>query len=274
MTTFNLNASTTRYEPETAFWLAKAAQLAYEDEPSIKAQAEAWGFDRVRFFSKRETQAFTMGNDRAIVTAFRGTEKDKIIDWMTDIDIELIPAPGGRVHAGFFRALTYVYPELRAAIAEFQTQGQSLWFTGHSLGGSLATLAVAKLRFEEDKPIYGLYTFGQARTGDREFERNFNLDFKSRTFRFVNNNDVIPRVPPRSLGYSHVGTFLYFDTDGNLHGDIAWWYRLLDGISGRIDDFLKPGADGIKDHDLGRYIAHLEKNLNLDRKLLLELRSI
>ena len=98
MITFNLNAYTTRYEPQTAFWLAKAAMLAYEEEPAIRAQAEAWGFDRMRFFSRRETQAFIMGNNRAIAIAFRGTEQDKIIDWMTDIDIELIPVTGGKVH--------------------------------------------------------------------------------------------------------------------------------------------------------------------------------
>ena len=37
-----------------------------------------------------------------------------------------------------------------------------------------------------------------------------------------------------------VGTFLYFDADGKTHSDVSWWYRLLDSVKGRIDDFLKP----------------------------------
>jgi triacylglycerol lipase len=142
-----------------------------------------------------------------------------------------------------------------------------LWFTGHSLGAALATLAVAKLRYEEDKPVYGLYTFGQPRTGDRNFERTFNQDFKPRAFRFVNNNDVVPRVPPRELRYSHVGTFLCFDADGKLHSDISWWYRLLDSIKGNIEDFLKPGTDGIRDHAMNNYLHNLEKNLGVQPAL-------
>jgi triacylglycerol lipase len=123
-------------------------------------------------------------------------------------------------------------------------------------------LAVATLRQSEDKPVYGLYTFGQPRVGDRNFERTFNLDCKPRAFRFVNNNDVVPRVPPRELGYSHVGTFLYFDTEGTVQSDPSWWYRLLDSFKGRIEDFLKPGTDGSKDHSMARYLANLEKNVN------------
>ena len=35
-------------------------------------------------------------------------------------------------------------------------------------------------------------------------------------FRFVNNNDVVPRVPLRSTGYADAGYFLYFDKKGVL----------------------------------------------------------
>jgi triacylglycerol lipase len=122
------------------------------------------------------------------------------------------------------------------------------------LGGALATLAVAKLRYENDKPIYGLYTFGQPRAGNRDFERTF-------------NNDVVPRIPLRLMKYSHVGTFIFFDQDGNIHSDMGWWYRLLDNFTGRIEDFLKPGTDGIKDHDMAKYVANLEKNISIYPKL-------
>lgn len=135
------------------------------------------------------------------------------------------------------------------------------------MGGALATLAVAKLRYENDKPIYGLYTFGQPRAGNRDFERTFNSDFKTRAFRFVNNNDVVPRIPLRLMKYSHVGTFIFFDQDGNIHSDMGWWYRLLDNFTGRIEDFLKPGTDGIKDHDMAKYVANLEKNISIYPKL-------
>lgn len=53
----------------------------------------------------------------------------------------------------------------------------------------------------------GLYTFGQPRTGDREFARKPDADFEQQTFRYVNNNDIVTRVPFRAMNYSHVGLF-------------------------------------------------------------------
>jgi triacylglycerol lipase len=263
MTNFSFKPDTTRYEPQNALWLGKAAQLAYEGKATIESTTATWGFNKCQFFDKRETQAYAIANDKTIVVAFRGTEPTKLQDWMTDADLDFVDGMGGKVHEGFSRALTYVYQDILDTIVEFQTNGQSLWFTGHSLGGALATLAVAKLRYENDKPIYGLYTFGQPRAGNRDYERTFNNDFKSRAFRFVNNNDVVPRIPLRLMKYSHVGTFVFFDRDGNIHSDMSWWYRLLDTFTGRIEDFLKPGTDGIKDHDMAKYVANLEKNIDI-----------
>lgn len=156
-----------------------------------------------------------------------------------------------------------VWEELLETIKEFQDQGQSLWFTGHSLGAALANITVAKLIDDLDKPVYGLYTFGQPRVGNRTFARNFNIEFKSRYFRFVNNNDVVTRIPLRSMSYSHAGNFLYFDTDKVLHSDLHWWYVFVDNIGGVMEDFGKIGLDNIKDHDMSDYIAGLEKNKTL-----------
>jgi len=66
------------------------------------------------------------------------------------------------------------------------------------------------------------------------------------------------------MNFSHVGTFLYFDKDGKLDDDLSCWYRLLDRVEGRIEDLGKPGTDGIKDHDMNKYLKWLEKNKNVD----------
>src|SRR5262249_8900617 len=174
-----------------------------------------WGFDRFQFFDRNGTQCYLAGNAKMVVAAFRGTQPHMLKDWLTDGDTCFCGQSFGRVHQGFERGLEEVRNEVTAAIAQFQDAGQSLWFTGHSLGAALATLAVAHLRAPpSDKPVYGLYTYGQPRVGDRDFEQRFNTDFKPRAFRFVNNNDLVTRIPSRVAGLSHGGKVLYFDPKG------------------------------------------------------------
>jgi len=261
--TFTFNPDTTKYDPGNAYWLGKAARLAYSDSADVQSTTAGWGFDRFRFFDRNETQCYVAGNAKMIVAAFRGTQPQLLKDWLTDGDTCFCGQSFGRVHQGFERGLEQVWGEVSATLAQFQDNGQSLWFTGHSLGAALATLAVAHLRAPpSDKPVYGLYTYGQPRVGDREFEQHFNTDFKARAFRFVNNNDLVTRVPARVGGFSHVGTFLYFDSKGALHDDMGFWYRFLDRVEGSIDNLGHLTPDQISDHDMEQgYLANLARNI-------------
>jgi triacylglycerol lipase len=152
-----------------------------------------------------------------------------------------------------------------------------------ALGAALATLAVAKLRLERDEAVNGLYNFGQPRAGDAEFARVFDLDFAPQTFRYVNDQDIVPRVPLRLMQYSHVGTFRYFDENGTQQDDADWWDivtnrirepiealipALLPVTRGRIpaflanvDDRLRPHVEAIEDHSMDQYLANLETAL-------------
>lgn len=250
---------TARYLGENAVALGNGALLAYADAGTCATSASAWGFARAHFIDRRETQCLVMGNAAAVVVAFRGTEPAKLQDWMSDLDTRQVAGPFGQVHDGFWRALSYVWDELTACVAEYQDQGQSLWVTGHSLGAALATLACARWR-EADKPVHGLYTFGSPRVGDRVFERTFDQDFGARTFRFVNNGDLVTRVPPRALGFSHVGTFAYFDDQGRLQTDPGWWDRFLNRVQADVADLGKLGLADIKEHSMERYLALCEAN--------------
>ncbi len=50
-----------------------------------------------------------------------------------------------------------------------------------------------------------VYTFGQPRVGDRNFARLYNRFHGKQTFRVVNDQDIVPRVPGVLLGYRHCG---------------------------------------------------------------------
>jgi triacylglycerol lipase len=156
MAAFTFNPQTTEYQLQHAYWLGKAASLAYQDEAVIRAETAQWGFDRCQCFCSKhqppflidDTQAYTIANDQMIITAFRGTTPTMICDWLTDANAPSVPGHKGLVHLGFNLALGSVYPEIREKIKEFRTNNQTLWFTGHSLGGALAMLAAARMYFE------------------------------------------------------------------------------------------------------------------------------
>ena len=263
MSKSNFFPHTAKYHGSNALLLAKASLIAYKPEKEIENETQNWGCTKLLFFSRNGTQAFITSNDDLLILAFRGTEQ-KLEDWMTDADMNLTDGPGGKVHDGFHRALKNVWLDIRKALDEFRGNGQSIWITGHSLGAALATLAAATLGDDkEDIPVNGIYTFGQPRVGDRTFARNYNQDFSQIAFRFVNNNDVVTRVPPRTFGYRHVGRFLYIDSNDHLQDDIHWWNHFLDRLRGRREDFGKLGTDGIKDHSMKGYVEKLEKADNM-----------
>ncbi|MEV0697075.1 lipase family protein [Saccharopolyspora sp. NPDC050389] len=271
MAVLEFDHEVTDYRLQHAYWLARAAKLAYDDEATIREATKEWGFDRCEYFHAEldgsfpieDTQAFAAGSDKMVVVAFRGTEPKKIKDWLTDTNTLAARGPAGKghVHTGFSRALDSIYPQVRDAVQRFRDNGQSLWFTGHSLGGALAMLASARIFFEDPRLLPdGVYTFGQPRTCDRLLVGPYNEALAERVFRFVNNNDVVPQLPPEPV-FHHVDDVRYFDSSGKLHKKITFTAGLTDKFKGFTSDVFAPAADGIRDHMIDRYLELIQKNL-------------
>lgn len=262
----------TDYNLKRAYWLALASELAYKDEATIEDQARQWGFDTVRHhetrftppFPLQDTQAYTMVSDDMIVTAFRGTEPQQIKDWLSDATTppRRGPAGTGYVHDGFGEALESIWPDVKDTHAELRTNGQTVWFTGHSLGGALAMLAGARMYLEEPRlAADGVYTYGQPRTCDAKLAKAYNKGFKDRMYRFVNNNDIVPQMPPEPA-YTHVETLRYIDSRGEVHEAMPVVSGLFDRAAGLTADPLAPGSDGLRDHFMRSYLTALEKNIS------------
>jgi triacylglycerol lipase len=265
MTTLSFDHDSIKYSPNNALALAYCAKWAYLDAPMAKAevskQLQTSKFQFVDIKSSG-TQAFVAGDSHKIIVSFRGTEPSKLQDILSDIKLVQVYHALGNVHGGFIRSLDSAWREIITIIRQFQDNNQTIWFTGHSLGAALATLGVAKM-LESAYPVSGLYNFGQPRVGDKKFADTMNKEMAKRYFRFVNNNDVVPRVPPRvPLGYADCGYFMYLDKSQVLHDDLSIWKRLLDGVHGRIEALGEKGTDGINDHNMDAYIAGVAKNMN------------
>lgn len=238
-----------------AYALAMAAEAAYRPAAKVHSLVtHDWGFDHFDFFDICDTQAFLAADRDTLIVSFRGTEGSEMADWLTDADMTLVDGPlDARVHEGFYAALADVWQVLQHEVQRLDPHlKMTLWITGHSLGGALASLAAARW-IERGRPVHGVYTFGQPRVGDAKFARNFNFEMKSTAFRFVNNNDLVSRVPPRALGYSHVGLCKYFTDGGSFEEDYSWWQTFLDRWTFRWEDFFDGEWEAAADHSMTNY---------------------
>lgn len=171
------------------------------------------GFTAAGFFESqgkpqgRGTHCFVaVRNDQQLaVAAFRGTDKDDPSDLADDGNaLKISWERGGKVHAGFAGALADVRPALETAL---QGINGRMLFTGHSLGAALATL-LASLRTPD-----ALYTFGSPLVGDQDF---VNTLTKVKNFRYVDCCDIVTRIPPKGLGYVHLGEPYYIAQDRSI----------------------------------------------------------
>ncbi|MFJ6671834.1 hypothetical protein ACIQMJ_12065 [Actinosynnema sp. NPDC091369] len=154
-----------------------------------------------------------------------------------------------------------MFPSVLSAIEELHDGEQTIWFTGHSLGGAPAMPAAAWLHFEDPElSAQGVYTFGQPRTCDDALARAYDEALRGRTFRVVNNNDVVAQVPPEPV-FRHVKSLRYIDSGGKVHESVPAVSELLDRGKGLTADPFAPAGDGIRDHSMKAYVAAPEKNL-------------
>lgn len=236
------------------FLSAMASKLSYENRAFIRKIVEdQWKMDLVGVYDfrneyqkKNTTQAIIIHdknvNPGMIIVAFRGTEPFNSDDWCTDFDISWHKFQNmGKVHSGFMKALglqndeswppniaddtdnPVAYYTIREVLRKKFQQSNDTKFivTGHSLGGALAVLFPAVLSLHNETSILerleAIYTFGQPRVGNKNFGNYMRKQFKqygTRYYRFVYNNDIVPRLPYENttLLFRHFGECLYYDS--------------------------------------------------------------
>lgn len=199
----------TQFTWRTALSLAMASNLAYSPRGIVESTATAWGLSGCRFIEAADTQCFVASTPEVALVAFRGTES--VRDWLADLNALRVTRPYGRVHRGFYHAFNDVRSLIESMLSG--PASRRIVLTGHSLGGALATVAAAEWFSAGDFQPATIYTYGQPRVGDNSFRNFLNLKIGERFSRFVNDDDIVPRVPP---GFRHVGKVFHFDEDGNL----------------------------------------------------------
>lgn len=270
------------FRPGNAWWLAELSRLIYRQEEGETGRV-ATGFGRNHFLGAhglRETCFVNrQGTQYALIESlvadkpfavlvFRGSSQP--LNWLTDIN--LMPSrwpPDGLVHQGFKAAFDRIWPELEARLKSVDgvIAGRTfLYYTGHSLGAALATMAAVRR-----KP-HGLYTFGSPRIGNAAFAATLNCP----AFRLVNNRDCVSGLPPAlgPLPFRHTGTLYYITHDSCLLAEPS---RERVAADRRQPDFWRrrpaePRFFGppqcMADHAPVNYVAHLERVLAAARDTL------
>lgn len=229
--------------------MAELSMIAYNDEAEARRAFELIGLPDVSFYDRDGSQAYRARNDRDCVIACRGTQPNEWNDIRADANAASVLAETtGRVHRGFKREVDDLWPMLETALEE---NDEPLWFCGHSLGGAMATICAGRciLSHIESNPTE-LYTFGSPRVGNKRYV-NF---VKLKHYRFVNNNDIVTRVPPAWLGYRHNGAEVYLDHEGKIR-KLGRASRRRDQLTGFLQSLLRWRIDHFDDHSIHRYIT-------------------
>lgn len=202
-------------------------------------------------------------NDDGIIVAFRGTippvsgipipkQLPALMDWIQDIFFskpEAVAGLPGKVHTGFYDAVAELWAGIGKAVESLQNSKKStpVFFTGHSKGGPMASIAAMKAKDVAGLCPLKIYTFASARPGDVDFAAGYDAAFSQTSYE--NYLDIVPFAPPsedivkmfamipligelfkeaEDWDYASVGKRLYIKEDGKVMSDSS----VLDDIRG------------------------------------------
>ncbi|MDF2670936.1 MAG: lipase, partial [Paenibacillus sp.] len=188
---------------QTAIFLAAVCGQAYcqFDNPDgtflVPAKYDAVSvFKGLSFDEVSEWFGFILESKEKIIVAFRGTSTTA--DWISNSIARQekfkYVRDAGWTHSGFTRIYTSIRPQIRSVLKELPDH-KTLYVTGHSLGGALASLCA--LDSAVNTPFHNprLYTYGSPRVGDPAFVKALGRTIAC-SHRVANPYDLVPHLPP------------------------------------------------------------------------------
>lgn len=230
---------------------AELSMISYLSLDEAEIIATKLGFTNTTLFDHDGSQAYSFSNDVDIVIACRGTEPDEWNDLKADINaVQAVAETVGKVHRGFKKEVDDLWPVLEEMLKD---NTKKLWFTGHSLGGAMATICAGRCFLSAISSMpQQIQTFGSPRVGDTRYINHVKVDY----LRWVNNNDIVTRSPPVWMGYRHTGTEMYLNSEGKL-AQLSMLHRKKDMWKGFIGGLKKKEIDHFSDHSIIRYVKYI-----------------
>jgi triacylglycerol lipase len=244
---------------------AELSNLSYKSRAYAGRLAFQIGFPEIRYYDRDGAQAYIFANRHDAVVTCRGTEPHDWNDLRADLDLTTTVAEtAGWVHRGFKREVDDLWPRLEQALVN---NTRTLWFAGHSLGGAMAAICAGRCRLSYIKSNpRALFTYGSPRIGSRRYVNYVQIE----AYRWVNNNDIVTRVPPGWLGFCHKGQEVYLNAYGQIRR-LCPWQRTKDRWRGFFRGLRERRFDHFSDHSIGQYIEHIYSAVQEEERFILPL---
>jgi len=263
-----ITPSLNSFDIKNAYWLSWLSIQAYRQGEDALEQLAKVGFTNVDLINEQKSgfQAFVGSNINYAIVSFAGTSD--WVDYLTDLTFaskpETMRGIPGQVHIGFLNVLERSWPRILELVNKHASGGKPIILTGQSMGGAQAVISATRLA-QLGLPVDSIYVFAVPRMGDETYANFVEKLFPNRIWRFVNNEDLVPRLPPppiaadafsrvfpggsqeavksvfEALRYKHVGKLLIQDGKGGLsvprtydeQEDVAYWEMVFNRTQGR-----------------------------------------
>ncbi|MEO0531237.1 MAG: lipase family protein [Planctomycetota bacterium] len=244
---------------EKSLLFAELSRASYFPRTVAGQLAEDIGLPETRFYDRDGAQAYVFGNETDAVVCCRGTEPHEWNDIRADLDaVWDVAETVGRVHRGFKREVDDLWPRLEQALVSNE---RILWFAGHSLGGAMTAICAGRCFLSHIKSApEAVFTYGSPRVGNKRYVNHVKLAY----YRWVNNNDIVPRVPPNFLGYRHAGHEIYLNRLGRV-SNVGGYLKMRDRWWGFVRTLKRWRVDHFSDHLMGEYINAIEQAVKQER---------
>ena len=241
---------------EKSLFFAKLSALAYGNKKEVTKKAKEIGFTTIEFYELDGAQAYRFMNSNDLVIACRGTQPNEFNDIKADLKaVPVVSETVSRVHMGFKKEVDELWPMVKEDLVRKANSDKEVWFTGHSLGAAMTTIMASRCFHDSAVPNpEEVYTYGSPRVGWKKYCDSLGCIHH----RWVNNNDIVTRVPLAIMGYTHHGTEHYMNAYGDVR-KMSGWQRTKDRWRGMWMGIKKGSIDNFSDHSMVNYIANLEK---------------
>ncbi len=147
-----------------------------------------------------------------VLISFRGTVD--VGNWLANLNVLSKGRPVRHVHRGFYFAFADVQGLLESRLDELRRPAgpADRAQPGRHPGRD------CRRQWQGSRSVRAVYTYGQPAAGTSGYRDFIAENYADSYFRFVNEDDIVPRVPP---GYVHVGHLIHFGEGGTLLAERA-----------------------------------------------------